>query len=166
MIDLKKFRFEFDRDKAQIDVERTFDAPLELVWAAWTEAAILDQWWAPKPCRCVTVDMNFQEGGRWLYYMLTPDGVKTYCAVDFSEIKYQTYYRGSDAFCDADGQPDPSQPRCHWDIQFYAKGTQTEVRMDLRFDSLEDLEKIAEMGFQEGFTACLENLDQYIQAQF
>jgi uncharacterized glyoxalase superfamily protein PhnB len=36
----------------------------------------------------------------------------------------------------------------------------------LSFDTLEDLEKIIEMGFKEGFTAGLENLDQYIAAQF
>ena len=36
------------------------------------------------------------------------------------------------------------------------------VKIKLTFDSLEDLETIIQMGFKEGFTAGLENLDQYL----
>jgi hypothetical protein len=41
--------FAVDRDNRKINVEREFSAPLPLVWAAWTESELLDQWWAPKP---------------------------------------------------------------------------------------------------------------------
>lgn len=43
------FNFLVDKEKNQITVDRSFNAPLDLVWAAWTEAELLDQWWAPKP---------------------------------------------------------------------------------------------------------------------
>ena len=38
------FEFNVDKENNQIHVERAFNAPLDLVWAAWTEADILDQW--------------------------------------------------------------------------------------------------------------------------
>ena len=36
--------FQVDREARQINVTREFDAPLQLVWQAWTTSEILDQW--------------------------------------------------------------------------------------------------------------------------
>jgi uncharacterized protein YndB with AHSA1/START domain len=33
--------------KKDIVVTRVFDAPVELVWRAWTEAEQVRQWWGP-----------------------------------------------------------------------------------------------------------------------
>ncbi|HMP31177.1 MAG TPA: SRPBCC domain-containing protein, partial [Saprospiraceae bacterium] len=70
----KTFLFNFDVDKAhkQIKIKRSFDAPRDLVWSAWTEAEILDQWWAPQPYINKTKSMHFHEGGHWLYSMTGP----------------------------------------------------------------------------------------------
>ena len=38
------FNFDIDKDNHNIAVERSFLAPLDLVWSAWTEADLLDQW--------------------------------------------------------------------------------------------------------------------------
>ncbi len=51
-------------------------------------------------------------------------------------------------------------------MNFPKKKTALLVNILLRFDSLVDLETIIQMGFKEGFTAGLENLDQYISTQF
>jgi len=66
--------FSKDLKTNKLTVIRSFDAPLELVWQAWTESEILDQWWAPKPYRAETKTMDFSEGGRWLYCMVGPTG--------------------------------------------------------------------------------------------
>ncbi|MDB5149731.1 MAG: hypothetical protein JWQ57_3751, partial [Mucilaginibacter sp.] len=55
--------FTKDLQNKKINVVRTFNAPLNLVWQAWTESDILDQWWAPKPYRAETKLMDFREGG-------------------------------------------------------------------------------------------------------
>ena len=47
------FNFIVQKEANTISVERSFNAPLDPVWAAWTEADILCQWWAPKPYQCV-----------------------------------------------------------------------------------------------------------------
>ena len=70
----KIFNFTVDKESLIIKVERSFDAPLDLVWSAWTEADLLDQWWGPKPYKAVTKTMDFSVGGRWLYAMLGPEG--------------------------------------------------------------------------------------------
>lgn len=160
------FNFFADKAKNTIKVERAFDAPVALVWAAWTEADILDQWWAPAPYKAVTKSLDFKEGGRWHYYMLSPEGERHWCLFDYHVIKPQKFFSGIDAFCDEYGATNNSKPRVRWENDFTPDGESTVVNILLQFESLEDLETILQMGFKEGFTAGLDNLDQYIAAQF
>lgn len=164
----KAILFNFDVDKVtnQIKVERSFNAPVELVWAAWTEADILDQWWAPKPWKARTKSMDFREGGHWLYAMVGPENEQHWAKAEFVTIHPEKYFSSFDGFSDEEGNSDASLPRNKWENSFTAKGEETVVNVLLTFDSLKDLETIVEMGFREGFTAGLENLDQYIEAQF
>ena len=78
--------FYVDKENKKISVERTFKAPLEKVWAAFTEKEILDQWWAPKPWRTQTKSLNFTVGGYWLYAMKGPEGETHWCRADYKSI--------------------------------------------------------------------------------
>lgn len=160
------FDFTVDKENSKINVERSFEAPVDLVWAAWTEADILDRWWAPKPYQTVTKSLNFSEGGQWHYYMLSPEGEKHWCLFDYEVIHPMKYYAGSDAFCDENAVANQTKPRVKWENGFSSSGNRTVVSVQLQFEKLEDLQTIIEMGFKEGFTAGMENLDQYISAQF
>ena len=160
------FNFTVDKNNKQINVERSFNAPKDLVWEAWTTPEILDQWWAPKPYRAVTKSMNFTEGGQWHYYMAGPQGEQHWCLFDFEKIVPLTSFSGLDAFCDENAVISDTKPRVQWYNEFIDKGDAALVQIKIQFDKLEDLETIINMGFKEGFTAGLENLDQYIASQF
>lgn len=160
------FNFIIDKENNNIKVERSFDAPIDLVWAAWTEADILDQWWAPKPYRAITKSLNFSVGGRWHYYMLGPEGDVHWCLFEYEAIEPLKSFSGIDAFCDENANVNNTKPRVKWENVFHISGNVTVVDIHLQFEKLEELETIIEMGFREGFTAGLENLDQYISAQF
>lgn len=160
------FNFHVDRKSKQIKVERSFIAPIDLVWSAWTESEILDQWWGPKPWRAETKYMDFSEGGYWHYAMISPENVKHWSRVDYLKIVPQNYFLAIDGFSDENGSPDTSLPRNKWENNFTEQGDETLVTILLTFDTVEDLEKIIEMGFREGFTAGLKNLDQYIESKF
>lgn len=160
------FDFKVDRNNKQIKVQRSFNAPKDLVWTAWTTPEILDQWWAPKPYKNKTKSMNFIEGGQWHYYMVSPEGEKHWCLFDFENIKPLKSFSGMDAFCDENAITNNTKPRVKWSNEFMDQGDESIVNIKLQFDKLEDLETIIKMGFKEGFTAGLENLDQYIASQF
>ncbi len=160
------FNFELDKQNNQIKIQRSFEAPKDLVWAAWTEADLLNQWWAPKPYIAKTISLNFSEGGRWLYYMKGPKGDTHYCLFDYEKISHENYFTGLDSFCNERGELNETKPRVHWQNTFSKKGEETLVEIVLSFKKLADLEAIIEMGFKEGFTAGLENLDAYISMQF
>lgn len=159
------FNFDVDNENKQIKVKRSFNAAVELVWAAWTRAEILDQWWGPKPRVARTKSIDFREGGYWLYAMVGPENEAHWARVDYLKITPEKYFAAYDGFCDEDGNADTTLPRNKWENSFAEQGPQTMVDILLSFDTLEDLEKVIVMGFIEGFTAGLENLDQYIASQ-
>jgi uncharacterized glyoxalase superfamily protein PhnB/uncharacterized protein YndB with AHSA1/START domain len=160
------FNFKTDKAKKEIKIERSFNAPRELVWAAWTEPQILDQWWAPKPWKTETQQMHFKVGGFWHYAMVGPEGDKHHGRIDYTAIKKLHFITGYDGFCDENGQTNYDLPVNNWETKFSDQGESTMVYMLLTFKTLDDLEKIIEMGFKEGFTSALENLDQYLAAGF
>ncbi|MGK4566409.1 SRPBCC family protein [Flavobacterium sp. 3HN19-14] len=71
--------FSIDKENKQINVKREFEATLDRVWTAWTEADQLDQWWAPKPYVNKTKSMDFKTDGFWLYSMTVS---KRRCALE------------------------------------------------------------------------------------
>lgn len=160
------FDFTVDKENKTINIKREFDAEVGLVWKAWTTAELLDQWWAPKPWRAETKTMDFREGGFWHYAMVGPEGEKHWGKATYITIETEKSFMAKDGFCDDNGTINHDFPENLWENKFIPKENITEVDVLLTFDSLADLEKTIEMGFKEGFTMALENLDQYIETQF
>lgn len=151
-----------DASGKKLTVVREFDAPVEQVWKAWTEIELLEQWWAPKPWKAKTKSMDFKEGGKWFYYMEGPEGERHYCFMDYETIAKEKRYTGRDAFCDENGNMLNEPPGMDWDVIFSDNGNTTTVTTNITFASEEDLNKIVEMGFKEGFTAAHDNLDELL----
>ena len=155
----------FTKDLAsrKLHVTREFDAPVDKVWRAWTEASLLDKWWAPKPWKAETKTMDFKDGGFWLYCMAGPNGEASWCRVNFSRITPQQNFSTDTSFCDEGGNILDSFPTMHWHIEFKATVTGAKVEIAITFDTDDDLEKIIGMGFEDGFTMGLGNLDELLE---
>lgn len=154
-------KIEKDPSGKKLLITRSFDAPVDKVWKAWTEAELLDKWWAPKPYRAETKSMDFKVGGTWLYAMVGPEGDKQWCRVDFTAIDVGKSFSADNAFCDEQGnKTELSVGR--WNNRFEGSGNKTNAYMELAFDNEEDLEKIVAMGFKEGFSMGLGNLDELL----
>jgi len=157
--------FVVDKQNNKIKVTREFAAPLSKVWAAWTQSKLLDQWWAPKPWKAITKKMEFKEGGYWLYVMAGPEDEEHWCRADFKSVSPMKSFEGIDAFCDPQGKINTDFPVVHWYLNFSEAKNKTTVNVEIKFDSLADLGKYIEMGFKEGFTAALGNLDELLVAE-
>ncbi len=156
------FDFSVDKENKTIHVQREFAANRELVWDAWTKPELLDQWWAPKPFHVKTKSMDFSEGGYWHYAMISPENEAHWCRFDYETINQQENYSGRDAFCDENGTVNADFPRMTWTNSFSEEDQTTTVDVKVSFDDLADLEKVIEMGFKEGFTMALGNLDELL----
>lgn len=158
----KIFNFKIDRDNLTVKVERSFDAPLDLVWSAWTEAELLNQWWAPKPYSVETKSMDFSEGGRWLYAMVSPEGAKHWGLKEFTRIAPRKSFTYRSIFCDENGKVAPAATASTWVNSFVESNGVTLVTNDILCESLAHLEAQIKMGFKEGYSMCLGNLEELL----
>ena len=58
--------------KRDLTITRTFDAPVELVWQAWTEPQIIMRWWGPTGFTSPLAKVDFREGHNSLVCMRAP----------------------------------------------------------------------------------------------
>src|SRR6185369_8261982 len=154
------FDFTIDKATKTVFVNREFDAPLSLVWDAFTRQEILDQWWAPKPYASKTKFMDFKVGGRRFYAMVSPEGQENWQLQKYTSISPKTNFKYFSAFADKD--ENPSLPGSDWDLSFSEQNGITKVSITIKNDSLERMEKMIEMGFKEGFTMTLEYLEKLL----
>ncbi len=154
--------FIVDKENNKVKVTREFAAPLTKVWAAWTQSELLDEWWAPKPWKTRTKTMEFKDGGLWIYAMVGPEGEEHWCRADFNSILPMKSFRADEAFCDPDGNITRDFPIASWYCKFTESANKTIVDIEIQYESLADLEKYIELGFKEGFTLALGNLDEML----
>ena len=155
-----------DLANKKITITRHFEAEPELVWLTWTEQEQLDQWWAPKPWRTETKTLDFREGGHWLYAMIGPNNEKHWARIDFNKINFPKSFEATDFFCDENGIKNSDFPETHWRNEFHPTATGTKIVIEITAAVASGLEKMLEMGFEQGFTMALGNLEQYLKAQF
>ena len=53
--------------------ERTFDAPREQVWKAFTDPDLVPRWWGQHGTTTTVVEMDVRPGGGWRYISSAPD---------------------------------------------------------------------------------------------
>jgi len=154
------FDFVVDKDNKTVTIEREFLANRDLVWSAWTEPEILDQWWAPKPYVSKTKAMEFKVGGRRFYVMVSPEGQEHWSVQKYTSITPKTNFKMLNAF--ADENENPQLPGSEWDLSFFEQNGNTKVIITIYNESLERMEKMIEMGFKQGFTATLNYLEDLL----
>lgn len=154
--------FDFTVDKATQTafVNRTFNASQDLVWDAFTTKELLDQWWAPKPFLSRTKYMNFEEGGKRFYAMVTPDGFEKWSLQTYSDIQPKNSFKMYTAF--ADEHENVELPGSEWTLNFSEQNGITQVHIEIYNESLERMERMIAMGFKEGFTATLKYLEEVL----
>src|SRR5688500_7448022 len=157
--------FDFTVDKATktVFITREFDADLSLVWDAFTKPEILVQWVAPKPWISRTKYMDFKVGGRRFYAMVSPEGQERWAIQKYTSISPKTNFKMFNAFADKDEMPE--LPGSEWDYTFteHPDGHPvTKVSITIYNESLARMEKMIEMGFREGFTMSMKNLEDFL----
>jgi uncharacterized protein YndB with AHSA1/START domain len=154
------FDFTIDKEAKKVFITREFAAGLDLVWDAFTKAEILDQWTAPKPWTAKTKYMNFEVGGKRFYAMVSPEGLERWAIQEYTSITPKTNFKYLNAFADAD--ENPQLPGSDWDMSFGEENNITKVSIVIYNESLERMEKMIEMGFKEGFTMSMTNLENVL----
>lgn len=152
-----------DLKERSILVAREFGASVADVWRCYTEPALLDQWWGPAPWRAETKSMSFKPGGFWLYAMVSPEGEKHWGRMNYITINHHKHFDMEDVFCDEEGNMNAALPVSTGGMFFTPTPNGTLVEFKMTYSSEEQLKQIIEMGFEQGITACLEQLAQLLK---
>lgn len=155
------FDFTVDKPAKTVFITREFNAELSLVWDAFTKPEFLDQWVAPKPWLSKTKYMNFEVGGKRFYAMVSPEGLERWSIQEYTSITPKTNFKMLNAF--ADKEENPELPGSEWNYDFSEQNGITKVTISIYNESLERLERMIEMGFKEGFTMSLKNLEDLLE---
>jgi uncharacterized protein YndB with AHSA1/START domain len=152
--------FNVNKETKTVTITAEFDAERDLVWDAYTKPKLLDQWWAPKPFASRTKVMEFREGGRRFYAMVTPEGQERWAVQKYTSITPKTNFKFFNAF--ADENENPELPGSEWNLNFIEQDGTTKVNISIYNESLERLERMVAMGFTEGTAATFENLKELL----
>lgn len=154
------FDFRVDKAAKTVFITKEFNAPLPLVWDAYTKKDILDQWWAPKPWTSRTKVMDFKVGGRRFYAMVSPEGHERWAIQKYTSITPKSNFKLFNTFADKDENVDPEGS--DWDLSFSEKNGKTTVTIVIKNESLARMEKMIAMGFEQGFTMTLTSLEDLL----
>jgi uncharacterized protein YndB with AHSA1/START domain len=93
----------------QMGITRIFDAPVELVWTAWTDPEQVRRWWGPTGFSCPLARMDVREGGTSLVCMRSPDGHDIYNTWTYQRVTPMRRLEFVQRFADQDANPlDPA----------------------------------------------------------
>ena len=70
----------------QIQMVREFDAPVALVWRAYTTPELVSKWWPGKRGTMQSCEIDFRVGGAWRYVMTASEGFEVAFHGEFKEI--------------------------------------------------------------------------------
>lgn len=136
-----------------------FDRPPAEVWPVWADPRELERWWGP-PTWPATVDRHeFEPGGAVRYHMTGPDGTKARGWWVITDVNEPSRLGFDDGFAGDDGEPlDPSDAT-HMVVTLEPSGAGTRMTTVTTFRSAEQLERMAQMGMEEGIRQSMGQID-------
>ena len=136
-----------------------FDAPVERVWQLWEDPRQLERWWGPPTWPATFDQHDFEVGGRSAYYMTGPDGEKARGWWEVTAIEPPYRLEFDDGFADDDGNPVDSLGITRAVVTFGTVDGKTRMTSVSSFASADQLEKMMEMGMEEGMREAIGQID-------
>lgn len=144
-----------ENTRREISITRIFNAPVELVWKAWTEPEHIENWWGPNDFTSTIHKMDFQVGGEWNLTMHGPDGTNFPNRSIFKEIILHKKIMF-----------EHFSPHFFTTVLFESKGNETVLEWSMLFDSEEMREVVIKVHkADEGLKQNIEKLEKYLQHQ-
>lgn len=133
----------------ELIINRTFEAPIEAVFRAWTNKAELDRWFAPADDYTVASSVDFRVGGAYRFDMRRPDGALFTATGKYVEINapYRIVFTWTGA-CEIEPQETLVT------VEFFSVGRSTQVTLTHRQLSTED----SRQRHEHGWIGCLSRL--------
>jgi len=148
-----------DLDTLTMTVTAEFAAPVERVWQVWADPRLLERWWGPPGYPATFVEHDLTPGGRMHYFMTSPEGEQYHGCWTVLAVDPPRSLEVEDAFADDQGSPNPDMPVTRMRVELRAEGDRTRMVGVSTFATRADMEKVIEMGVEEGMTQAVNQID-------
>jgi uncharacterized protein YndB with AHSA1/START domain len=144
-----------DTKNRTLTLKRTFNAPLKLVWNAWTQPEHIANWWGPKGMKTKIVEHDFSVGGRWKYTMEMPDGSEF-----IGEGVYSAIVEFEKIFSSANFKPMTEGVEIQ--ALFEKNGDKTNFTFNVIHPTEEYCKQQEKMGFYNGWGSTFDRLEAFV----
>lgn len=150
-------------------ITRSFDAPVEQVWQAWSDPEQIKRWWGPIGFSAPLAEIDFREGGTSLVCMSSPEYGDNYSIWHYQKIMPMQRIEFIHNLADKDGNKvDPVQMGMPADfpqdqlqtLSFQALGdNKTELTVTEYGWTVGQMMEMSRMGMEQ----CLDKLDAVLK---
>ena len=146
------------QDGTDLVFERTFDAPREKVWKAFTDPEIVPRWWGPHGTTTKIAEMDVRPGGTWRYVSSAPDRDDVVFYGEYLEVDPPKGFKWTFMF-DVEGVGPMGGPETH---TFEDLGGKTRVTSVGHMGSVEALEGALATGMVKGGIETWDRLEAFL----
>lgn len=149
-------KLETDLEDHTIEIEAEYEATTGQIWNLWADPRLLERWWGPPGYPATVTDHDFTAGGLVRYYMTGPEGEKYHGGWRVQSVDTTKQIVLEDFFADEDGEENAAMPVSTTTVSISdGEGGTTRMSMLTRYQSRDGLEKVLEMGMEEGIRSAL-----------
>lgn len=152
-----------DIDNRTLTITAEFAAPVERIWALYADPRQLEQVWGPPSHPATFVDHELAAGTRSTYYMTGPEGERYPGYWDITAVDEPHGFDYDDGFADNDFNP-TNAPIGHATARFTPIDGGTRAVYTTTYDSSEALQKVLDMGMEEGARLSIDQIDGFLLA--
>jgi uncharacterized protein YndB with AHSA1/START domain len=143
----------------EIKITRIYDAPVKMVWDAWTDPNQVAQWWGPRGFTLTTHSKDLRVGGSWVYTMHGPDGVDYPNKTQYFEVeKYSRLVYDH-------GASEDRPPLFRVAVQFTEQKGKTKMEMTMSFATAEVATETKKFIKKAGGDSTWDRLAEYLSKE-
>lgn len=141
----------------ELKISRLYDAPLQVVWDAWTDPEQVAEWWGPRGFTLTTHSKDLRPGGTWIYTMHGPDGT------DYPNTAYYHEVRERELLVYDHGASEGKPPLFRVSVTFEASGNQTAMEMTMTLPTPEAAEETRKLVKRANGESTWDRLAEYLE---
>jgi uncharacterized protein YndB with AHSA1/START domain len=151
----------------EIEFERTYDVPIDIVWRAWTKPEQLKQWWGPDNVSIPECEVDLRVGGRIYIVMEASEAMGPYKGTRWPmEGKYTVVEANSKlAYAGkawTEGQEETTEIDQLTELNLYDENGKTKIKLKATINRTGPDAKMAVEGMQMGFNQQLDKLNKFL----
>jgi uncharacterized protein YndB with AHSA1/START domain len=145
----------------EIRIERSFDAPRELVWEVYTDPQAMGEWLGPRDQKVTVDEMDLRPGGSYRWSAKMSDGTPIAFFGEYSVVDPPHVLEGTFSWDHSEAEPAVDRA----EFQEADGGERTRLVVISTFATKEDRDGMLQSGMERGMNDGFDALDELLAAR-